>query len=123
MKMYRILVGGDDPPVLRGVEQPTIVRGEGTAVMLRNALRENGYPEAMYDFLGDRSEWTTSVHGSLDMEAAPQTEQFALVDGEQPQRFEEMTAKELRPIASAAGMKGARVAKKGELVAFLSQHS
>lgn len=34
--------------------------------------------------------------------------------------YEGMTAKELRPLASAAGMKGARVAKKSDMVEFLA---
>jgi hypothetical protein len=34
--------------------------------------------------------------------------------------YQDMTAKVLRPLASAAGMKGARVAKKDELVEFLT---
>lgn len=34
--------------------------------------------------------------------------------------YQDMTAKELRTLASAAGMKGARVAKKAELVEYLT---
>jgi hypothetical protein len=36
-----------------------------------------------------------------------------------PPAYSKMTAKDLRPLASAAGMKGARVAKKAEMVEFL----
>jgi hypothetical protein len=67
----------------------------------------------------------TYEYAEADLSKKPTDENFAIVDADtvdgmvEVGSFAEKTVKQLRPLASAAGMQGARVAVKAELVAYL----
>jgi len=64
-----------------------------------------------------------------DPATKPTDENFVIVDGDMIDgmvvagSYAEKTVKQLRPLASAAGMKGARVANKAALVEYLEEQS
>lgn len=111
MKKYAVLTPGSEEPY-------RIVRGEATAVMTRNALRARGV-EAFYAEVVEVAE----VAEPQDVLDAEMEADMALVDAFKADhlaaKYGAMTVKELRPLASQAGLKGARVAPKTELVDFL----
>lgn len=77
---------------------------------------------ALQAYLAERelvADEPTYVAADVQLDRATD-EQFTLVDHNKAMAYGELTAKELRPLASAAGMKGARVAKKADMVEFLA---
>lgn len=109
---------------LDAVVEEAVISPALAAYLDEHELVPDSKPEIIIDEVTD---WVV-VHRSKEDQAQP--EQFTLVDSEVIHddgthtvvvgSYGEMTAKALRPLASAAGMKGARVASKADLVAYLN---
>ncbi len=96
------------------VVEEAVISPALAAYLDEHELVPDSKPEIIIDEVSD---WVV-VPRSKDDQA--QDEQFVLVDSVAVGSYSEMTAKALRPLASAAGMKGARVASKADMIAFLS---
>lgn len=68
--------------------------------------------------LQEAIEKTAAEHAKFEERLNRKREELGLAEPE-ALSFEGMTAKELRPLASAAGMKGARTAKKADMIEHL----